>query len=331
MNRQRISVAMCTYNGARFLPEQLESITMQTRLPDELVICDDQSTDESAEIIKAFLPHAPFAVRLEVNESNRGSTKNFEKAIGLCQGEIIALADQDDVWCPQKLELIEQAFQHWPNVAAIFTDAELIDERSNLLNCTLWDSFSFTGREQSRFESGHALEVLLKHLTVTGATMAFREKYRSLVLPFPANQIHDCWISFLLASVSEIKLIKRPTIRYRHHTGQQCGLRQRETFREQVVSSTQTDPRSYLPELNQLKQVCERLTERAVVFPCHKNALWLIREKIRHRQFRAAPPRSKISCLLIVLRELVTLRYWRYSKGIRSAAKDLFVSLIPQT
>ena len=88
MNRQRISVAMCTYNGARFLPEQLESITMQTRLPDELVICDDQSTDESAEIIKAFLPHAPFAVRLEVNESNRGSTKNFEKAIGLCQGEI---------------------------------------------------------------------------------------------------------------------------------------------------------------------------------------------------------------------------------------------------
>jgi glycosyltransferase involved in cell wall biosynthesis len=331
MKGQRISVAMCTYNGARFLPEQLESITAQTRLPDELVICDDRSTDESVEIIKAFLDHVPFAVRLEINDSNLGSTKNFEKAIGLCQGEIIALADQDDVWRPEKLELIEQAFQRWPNVTTVFTDAELIDEHSNLLNCTLWDSFPFTRREQSRFASGHALEVLLKHLTVTGATMAFREKYRSLVLPFPSNQIHDSWISFLLASVSEIALIKRPTIRYRHHARQQCGLRQRETFTEQVVSSTRTDPRSYLPELNQLEQVCERLTERAVVFPCHKNALRLIREKIRHRQFRAAPPRSKISCLLIVFRELVTLRYWRYSKGIRSAAKDLLVSLIPQT
>src|SRR5690242_1846918 len=105
MKRLRISVAMCTFNGARFLPEQLESITAQTRLPDELVICDDRSADESLEIIRAFLDRPPFTVRLEINERNLGSTKNFEKAIGLCQGEIIALADQDDVWFPQKLEL----------------------------------------------------------------------------------------------------------------------------------------------------------------------------------------------------------------------------------
>jgi glycosyltransferase involved in cell wall biosynthesis len=327
----QLSVAMCTYNGARFLPEQLDSIKAQTRLPDELVICDDRSADESVEIIRAFLRHAPFAVRLETNDSNLGSTKNFEKTIGLCHGEIIALADQDDVWWPEKLELIEQTFQRRPDVAAVFTDAELIDDHSNLLNRTLWDSFSFTRREQSRFESGHALEVLLKHQTVTGATMAFREKYRSLVLPFPPNQIHDSWITFLLASVSEIAPIRRPTIRYRRHAGQQCGLRQRESFGEQVASSTRTDPRSYLPEVNQLEQVCERLAERAAVFPCHKNALRLIWQKIRHRQTRAAPPKSKISCLLIVLRELATLRYWRYSKGFRSAAKDLFVWLIPQT
>jgi glycosyltransferase involved in cell wall biosynthesis len=330
MDGLRISVAMCTYNGVRFLREQLESIAAQTRLPDELVICDDRSTDESVEIIKPFLHHSPFAVRLEINDSNRGSTKNFEKAIGLCQGEIIALADQDDVWHPDKLESIEKAFHGEPNLAAIFSDAELINEDSELLDGTLWESFSFTGRERRRFKNGHALEVLLKHLTVTGATLAFSEKYRNLVLPIPHNHIHDSWISFLLASVAEIRPIERPTVRYRQHRRQQCGLTQKETFAEQVVSSTQTDPRSYLPEINQLEQICERLIERTAMFPCHKNAIRLIREKIRHRQIRAAPPKSKIFRLLIVVRELITLRYLRYSKGFRSAAKDLFVWVFSQ-
>src|SRR6266567_6944512 len=107
MSKSRISVAMCTYNGARFLREQLESIAAQSRLPDELVVCDDGSTDETVETIKAFVGRAPFAVRLEINSKNLGSTKNFEKAIGLCEGEIIALADQDDVWKPQKLAVLE--------------------------------------------------------------------------------------------------------------------------------------------------------------------------------------------------------------------------------
>lgn len=331
MSGMRISVAMCTYNGARFLSEQLESIAAQTRLPEELVICDDRSTDKSVEVIKAFLPRAPFTVRLDINDNNRGSTKNFEKAIRLCQGEIIALADQDDVWCPHKLASIERAFYRGLNVAAVFSDAELINEDSEPLNDTLWNSFSFTRHKQSRFKNGHALEVLLKHLIVTGATMAFREKYRDLMLPIPSNQIHDSWISFLLASVAEIALIEPPTIRYRQHPGQQCGLRQRKTLTEQIASSRRTAPRSYLPEINQLEQVCERLIERSAEYPCRKSAIRLIREKIRHRQTRATPPESKISSLLVVVRELITLRYWRYSRGLRSAAKDLFIWFVPQT
>ena len=93
-----LSVAMCTYNGSRHLSEQLESIGTQTRLPDELVICDDCSSDDTIRIIERFSASAPFAVRLEINTQNLGSTKNFEKAIRLCQGDLIALADQDDVW-----------------------------------------------------------------------------------------------------------------------------------------------------------------------------------------------------------------------------------------
>src|SRR5258708_997920 len=139
MNGLRISVAMCTYNGVRFLPEQLESIAAQTRLPDELVVCDDRSTDESVEIIRQFAHRAPFAVRLEINANNRGVTKNFQKAIELCQGDVIALADQDDVWKAQKLQRIVEALEKSPQCILVFSDGECIDGAGLELGFTLWD------------------------------------------------------------------------------------------------------------------------------------------------------------------------------------------------
>ena len=85
----KISIALCTYNGAKFLQEQLDSIAFQTRIPDEMIICDDQSKDSTLEILKNFVSKASFPVRLFLNEKNLGSTKNFGKAIGLCTGDII--------------------------------------------------------------------------------------------------------------------------------------------------------------------------------------------------------------------------------------------------
>src|SRR5215467_4239016 len=106
----KLSVALCTYNGSRFLQEQLGSIGSQSRPPDELVICDDGSSDDTVDIIKRFALNAPFPVKLEVNASNLGSTKNFELAVSLCCGDVIALSDQDDVWDATKLAKIERVF-----------------------------------------------------------------------------------------------------------------------------------------------------------------------------------------------------------------------------
>src|ERR671927_271278 len=106
--RAKFSVAMCTYNGARFVREQLASIAAQTRPPDELVVCDDCSTDATLECIREFARTAPFPVRVVENEKNAGSTKNFERAVELCEGDFIALADQDDVWLPEKLQRLEE-------------------------------------------------------------------------------------------------------------------------------------------------------------------------------------------------------------------------------
>src|SRR5262249_10160572 len=104
--RPKISIALCTYNGAKYLSSQLESYLAQTCLPDEVVVCDDCSQDETVTILNDFAIRAPFPVRILVNDQNLGSTKNFEKSISLCSGEIIFLSDQDDVWMPNKIERV---------------------------------------------------------------------------------------------------------------------------------------------------------------------------------------------------------------------------------
>src|ERR1700760_4242642 len=103
-NPPHISVAMCTYNGERYLREQLESIAEQSLLPIELVVCDDGSTDDSILILEEFRARAPFSVRIIRNEVKLGSTRNFDQAMTSTSGEFIALCDQDDRWKPRKLE-----------------------------------------------------------------------------------------------------------------------------------------------------------------------------------------------------------------------------------
>jgi glycosyltransferase involved in cell wall biosynthesis len=321
MSDAQLSVALCTYNGARFLSEQLESIAAQSTLPHELVICDDCSSDSTVEIIREFAAGARFPVSLRVNDSRLGSTKNFEKAISLCQFEIVALCDQDDVWHPQKLSRMAGAFHGDERVGAVFSDAELIDENSQCLGSTLWDSNLFNKREQKKFESGDELEVLLKHTLVTGATMAFRSRFRNLVLPIPAEQIHDLWITMLIASVAHLAPLRHALIRYRRHEAQQIGPGEELTFWQKVPR--RVGPDYYLSEATRLGEICERLHDRRALFAPHPNALYRIRQKIRHRKARAEFPSSRVLRLPSVIREVATLRYWRYSSGVGSVAKDL--------
>ena len=99
---------MCTFNGAAWVEQQLASLAQQRRRPDELVICDDQSTDGTYDILTRFAVQAPFPVRLVRNDRQLGVTPNFSQAIGLCTGDNIALSDQDDQWGKRKLEVLEE-------------------------------------------------------------------------------------------------------------------------------------------------------------------------------------------------------------------------------
>jgi len=321
MGRLRISVAMCTYNGARFLSEQLESLAAQTRPPEELVICDDRSTDGTADIVREFATRAPFHVSLTVNDERLGTTRNFAKAISCCHFEVIALCDQDDVWRAHKLNRVVEALTDNSCLGAVFSDAELIDSDSKPLRETLWKTYRVTSDDQVRFERGQGLRVLLKHDTVTGATMAFRSKFRDLILPIPSGQHHDLWIATLIASVCHLGALQCPLVNYRQHEAQQIGPGEKLSFWEKIPR--RVGPEFYLREVAYLGEICHRLEERAVAFPPHPDALRLIRQKIDHRKVRAELPKSRFLRLRSVIREALILRYWHYSSGFGSLAKDL--------
>jgi glycosyltransferase involved in cell wall biosynthesis len=223
----RLSIAMCTYNGAAYLSEQLASLAAQTRLPDELVVCDDGSNDgRTCEIVRDFARKAPFRVRLYVNPENLGSRKNFEKAIRHCRRDIILLCDQDDIWDQNKLARVAEAFLSTPEAGLVFTDAQVVDERLQTIAASLWESGNFAGECRGLIKPEQTFPALLRGNFVTGATLAFRSRFKRLVLPIPDETIlqHDAWIALIVSAVAGVVALNEPLIRYRQHPGQQIGI-----------------------------------------------------------------------------------------------------------
>jgi len=321
-NRLFVSIALCSYNGARYLQEQLDSFAVQSRLPDELVICDDRSLDETVEVIKAFASKAPFPVRLTINEQNLGSTKNFEKAIDLCKGDVILLSDQDDVWREDKIMRFEIAFVSAPSVGAVFSDAEVVDEHLRPLGYHLWESIRFSPAQQKRFIGGKSVEVLLKHNVVTGATFAFRGSFRDLVLPIPGCWQHDGWIALLIAASAGLSIIDEPLVKYRQHSKNQIGAIKL-GFSERLAGAQMESPSTFIKYVDQLMAVRGRLLKFGQT--ANKGVNGKLESKLLHLQARGNLPQQRLYRLPKVIKEFLTLRYFLYSNGGPSIARDLFL------
>jgi glycosyltransferase involved in cell wall biosynthesis len=328
----RISVAMCTYNGGRYVREQLESIAAQSRRPDELVVCDDRSTDDTAEVVREFASRAPFRVRLHVNESNLGSTGNFEKAISLCGGDIVALSDQDDHWMPEKLARTEAALAAEPGVGMVFSDAEVVDDSLRPLGYTVWQHVAFGPEERRSVRGGGAFDLFLMRNVVAGAAMAFRSRFKELILPIPDDfnltrdgriLLHDGWAALLISAVAGVALIDEPLMKYRQHPKQQVGAADAADAGAAGLRAAASRQNFFAAEIGQLVAVRERLVAQ-VPAADRGGAVAKLDSKIAHLRARAGMPRRRSRRLPSVLREMLTLRYHLYSNGARSAAKDLF-------
>lgn len=326
------SIALCTYNGARFLAEQLESIASQTRLPDELVICDDCSSDETAQIVKRFAETCGFTVRFCINEKNLGSTRNFEKAIELCNGEIIFLCDQDDFWEPTKIEKIVAEFKRDARIGLVFSDAEIVDEGLQKLNIKLSD-LTFTPEIRRTIETKSFLQILLLRNYITGATMAFKSEFRREFLPLPLDipeMIHDAWIVFVIIANSKFKFVDETLIKYRQHSSQQLGIIVNDNDSKTARKHFQKWFDVHISEQKRIRKILDEIERRENLIQNAEQIKSFANElldeldlKIRHYETRKNMPSQRLKRFTPVAKELFSVRYHKLSKGFLSALKDL--------
>lgn len=223
----KISVALCTYNGAEFLQEQLESIIGQTDKANEIVVCDDGSTDNTMGIIKKIADGAPsISWVIEVNERRLGISANFEKAISLCTGDLIFLSDQDDVWKPGKIETIKRFFKDHPEKDAVFTNTKLFGDTGKK-SLTGWDAIYFRPLDRLKIEQEQLFRyVVFYGNVVTGATMALRQNVINYLVPFQLQKhmLHDEWMALKLLSLHKLGILDEELMYYRIHHNQQIGI-----------------------------------------------------------------------------------------------------------
>ena len=315
-----VSIAMATYNGELYLAEQLDSILCQSRLPDELVVHDDASSDATVSVIRDFASRAPFPVRLKINPGQLGSTRNFEETIRECNGEIIFLCDQDDIWHPNKIALIEECFIRDAKAGAVFSDARVFHQNASPDEYKLWDKIRFTSREREQMVSNEAYAVLLRHPVVTGATMAFRSSFRDLLLPIPDIWLHDAWISLLIGTTSHLIIIPEQLIAYRQHDNNQIGVRRRNKNKGKGLFEV------YGGKAFGYELARTRLLAFGKYLRDDRQQISHLDAKIAFLRARSKYPKSRYLRLPFIMRELVLLRYHRYSMGWENFFMDLVQS-----
>ena len=211
---QTVSVVMTTYNGSLYLREQLDSILCQTLTPLEIIICDDQSSDDTLAILEKYSrEHA--SVKYFVNEKRLGVIENFKKAASLATGsDFIALADQDDIWMPDKLALLTKKMVSVDDTlrpAMVYSDLVVIDSVGNLLNSSFWNELGQDGYQ-------HCFDTLLFGNFVTGCTIMMNQQMRIYFGSMPSNVLmHDAWLALIAFSFGSVGQIKAPLVKYRRH------------------------------------------------------------------------------------------------------------------
>ncbi len=312
MKKCSISVALCTYNGERYLSEQLTSIARQDRLPDELIIVDDGSSDNTLALVGQFADSAAFAVRVLANPQNLGSTKSFERAATACTGDIIVFSDQDDRWRDDRLAKTETYFQANPAMNAVFSDAELIDGESKPIGRRIWEEVSFTPEAQERWLRGEAHQMLFFGYVVTGATLAIRRSVLPLLTPFPTHVpflIHDAWISLLLSLHGTIGFIDECLIFYRQHAQQQVGFkpaRPKVTWHNRLTRSRAGKQVYVRQAADRYRQLFDLLSNRSDV---DADKLTLLKRMQDHLTARTTLPPWRLYRIAPILRELNTGHY----------------------
>lgn len=233
-----ISVAMATYNGESYIKEQLDSIRQQTKQVDEVVVVDDCSTDQTTSVVKMYLEQYPEVnIKLYQNDHNLGYKKNFQKALSLCQGDIIFLCDQDDVWMDRKVETLTAVLETHPEISVISSAFIQMDNNGpQAVSKKVYNKKMMEGELTSV-----SVEELIYHNISQGCAMAIRATLKEQYLLSKEEKIpHDWAINVLGSMQKSCYFLNSPLFYYRIHDYNTIGLNDNLSFKTKYTLETRT-------------------------------------------------------------------------------------------
>ncbi len=215
----KVSIALCTFNGEKYIQEQLESLLNQSSLPDEIIISDDGSTDRTLEIIEDTLKDTKIPYQLFKQNPSLGVFRNFEFCLRECSGDLIFPCDQDDVWKKDKIKKHVEMHNHHPNMHIVYSNAEVVLNTIETVLYPLWDIKSI---QYQRYSS--ITNLLYKGRSVAGFCQSIRRDFLSQLFPFPDGIYHDDWMISCASLDQGILGIPESLAYYRQHGDNVVGI-----------------------------------------------------------------------------------------------------------
>jgi glycosyltransferase involved in cell wall biosynthesis len=251
-----ISVAIATYNGEKFINEQLDSIYNQTYKNIEIIVVDDCSTDNTLNILNEY--NKNFGLKYYKNKNRLGVTKNFEKAISLCSGNLIALCDQDDVWLPSKLQ---DLYENIGNYSLIYSNCEIIDDKSSSLNLNAKNIYPLYGLDSNDKDSFY--KIVLNGILLGSACLFKREIFSIFFPVYDSSRNHDWWLQVCAFSINGIKYFDKILFKYRHHDNN--------VSRKNKISFSKSILRFFKPDQKKFRKQKNIESQKIVSYLLNKN------------------------------------------------------------
>lgn len=316
----KISVVIASYNGASYIAGQLKSILEQSTVPHEIIISDDSSTDSTEEIVKEFARNAPQTEIIFVNNPPpHGVDRNFENALRLASGDVIFLCDQDDVWLPERVEVMMRIFKSG-TPGATFCDSRIVDENLQELGYTHIQSRGFQNFEEIFSPDSTAF---LKRVPPAGHDMAFSREFLDILLPFPdLKDCYDTWIGLVLYALGAWKISSPlPLTLFRRHSSSVTRSGIMPSFAEslrQARDAVKNDTSGWYAQL--YGELIERIGEKITPE---------MREKLENRRSHSIV-RSRMNTTLwrrvkLVIQETVNGNYFRFGRSYKNIIQDIFL------
>lgn len=316
----KISIVVTTYNGDKYIEEQIDSFLSQTLSPDEIIITDDCSSDKTMQIIEKYKKNYSDKIKIFQNQYNLGFTKNFQEGIKKSSGDIIFLSDQDDVWYKNKIETIIKKFNNNPDINLIIHDADLVDENLKKTN--------LSAISQVKLGFGNT------DILITGALTSFKRNLIKYFLPFPKKLVgHDGFIHFVSKNLGSRMVINDKLQVIRRHTNNTSDwvasslkkINKFDVFKQQFLSKRAKNYDDKLEQVNHMINIIDKLKSEKHNFS--KETLLLSLNKLKSQRVairkRNLLEKKNFFERKFIAFELLIKNQYKYFNGYKSFIRDI--------